>query len=121
MLKINMYQYSTEVNFDVGSYDVFITGGYTVKLTKDFHITIQNIESKEFLKLKFTHRTITYVYNRAVYYLNFVVESKGNYEVLIFNPDKVVIKRSMLTSLNWISSPISNSKKNIVIVNSNLV
>jgi hypothetical protein len=116
MYRINLYDNRTEILLNEGSYNLYFTGGFNLELLRDFQITLQNMQSRELVKLNKTRRIRSYENGqKAIKYWNFEIKLKGNYEVLILNPDQVRMKKSMLTSLNWIMSPPKKNDKNIII------
>lgn len=116
MYRINLYDNRTEILLNEGSYNLYFTGGFNLELLRGFQIMLQNMESRELVKLNKTLRIRSYENGqKAVKYWNFEIKLKGNYEVLILNPDQVVVKKSMLLSLNWILSPPKKNEKNIII------
>lgn len=117
-MRININEIGSEIYLKVGRYEIYILGGYGVKLNQ-FTISIRNKESKKLIdcekafwriqKHKFSKRAIRF----------FVVDVsiEGNYEIIFKNPKSLKLKTSNLPISSLFDAPLSTDNIEVYLTN----
>ena len=114
---IPISQASTLLTLNKGKYDLFICGGYFYHNNGSFHLRIVNVLNKQKIPIESARRsrgnhggTL-----RTVQYGAFQLPADGEYEIRIENPNDLIVKRSMLFSVNLFLPAIPTSEVFIVV------
>ena len=113
MTPINIFDKNIELNFKKGTYNINLIGGWGVKLN-EFKLKLISSDKKEIVatKTKFPVQNLTDKKTKRILTVN--IQKEGKYEVIISNPNSLVVYSSNLFILNLISKPIDNKSIQIV-------
>ena len=113
---INLFQEETTLNLVKGKYDLYFLGGYDVLNEGDFIIGLFDLEMSNQVKFEFSTRVRTRINGqRGVKYFSFEIGLSDDYLLLIQRPNDLVIKKSLLWSLNLFQSSVESKDKNVFI------
>lgn len=114
---IPISQASTLLTLNKGKYDLFISGGYFYHNNGSFRVRISNVLNNQKIPIESTRRrkgnhngTL-----RTAQYGAFQLPSDGEYVIRIENPNDLIVKRSMLFSVNLFLPAIPANKVFIVV------
>lgn len=112
MTEINVYINKSELDLQIGKYNVYFAGGHDVTISSKFNIKIQNRENNSLIDLNNTYPIRGYKNGqKTIKYYEFEIKESGIYIINIEHPEDLVIKKSMLMMRNLLSSLFSKDRE----------
>jgi hypothetical protein len=113
---ININSKNQEINLEVGTYKIFLLGGFGITLN-NFSISLISIKTNEKIESKKAIWPVqTYVNGkRAKKILTININHSGQYKIVFNNPESIIVKKSNLKFNIFSNETLLNENLEIVI------
>lgn len=113
---ININSKNQEINLEVGTYKIFLLGGFGITLN-NFSISLISIKTNEKIESKKAFWPVqTYVNGkRAKKILTININNSGQYKVVFNNPESIIVKKSNLKFNIFSNETLLNENLEIII------
>lgn len=113
---ININSKNQEINLEVGTYKIFLLGGFGITLN-NFSISLISIKTNEKIESKKAFWPVqTYVNGkRAKKMLTININNSGQYKVVFNNPESIIVKKSNLKFNIFSNETLLNENLEIII------
>lgn len=102
-----------KVELTVGTYEVLITGGLYVNISRHDWLSIIHADSNTPVQLEPTSMFANWGATKSVKVYQFVVEKFGLYEIHIIHPDAIEVFKSQLPLWNLVLKPPKRALINV--------
>jgi hypothetical protein len=113
---ININSKNQEINLKVGTYKIFLLGGFGITLN-NFSISLINNKSNEKIESKKAFWPVQTFVNgkRAKKILTININNSGQYKIVFNNPESIIVKKSNLKFNIFSNETLLNENLEIII------